>query len=167
MSFEVYGPAGSQPAAIRALYRSLLSRQALTLYSFGRRKAARRLWLLMSRDNRLDPGPLHNIAVSSTVEGESDRALTAWKACAEAEYFQAVEQGSPRIGAQARAHLHREIGAAFGPAALRAEQHPSQVKVDAQAIWPGFSPAQHGCGRLSIISCFASGTRGWISAVRR
>jgi len=127
-TFEPYGPAESQPMAIQALRRTVQSRQALILYSYGRRRPAKRLWLAMSNEDRLDPRPLHNIAVCNSIEGDHDRVLTAWKAYAEAEYFQAVALGTPRSGAPARAMLHAELGATLGPAALRAEQHPNQLK---------------------------------------
>jgi len=130
-SFDVYGSFEIQPAAIADLRRRTISRQAATLYSFGRHQAARKLWLALSRENRLDPDPLHNIALCHTIEGDSARALIAWQACAEAEYFRAIVEGTPKSGAQTRAVLHGELSAALGFASLRSEGHPLKAQTDA------------------------------------
>ena len=113
-SFEAYGrlPAGSPLE--RSSHRERL-RAGVLLHRLGRTAEARRLWLGVSRENRLSVAASHNLAVSLTSHGSPGRALEAWQRHLAVLAAAAVIEEAPQRHAAVRTQLHRLLANAYGP----------------------------------------------------
>jgi hypothetical protein len=135
-SFRPYSARAVQMGPLRELRRYVEAREAEAWYRLGRRARARRIWVRLLCEDRLNEALLKCVAVCDTIEGDPARHLSSWRAYAEMLYFHAVAAGTPRVGALARADFHRHFGRAYGPAFL-AEEKEGPGEFDENA-WLGF-----------------------------
>ena len=115
-SLAVYSKDARASLPISALERSVRAREAETLYRFGKREEARRVWSGLAAEDALDYRLLRNIAVCDSLGPDLRRPLRSWQAYAETLYFHAAAAGDTSRLASERAAFHRDFGAAYGPA---------------------------------------------------
>lgn len=141
-SFRPYSARAGRMAPLGELRRFVEAREAEAWYRLGRRARARRIWVRLLREDRLNEGLLKCVAVCDTLEGDPARHLASWRAYAEMLYFHALAAGTPRVAARDRADFHRHFGRAYGPAFL-SEEKEGPGEFDGNA-WLGFfnSPAR-------------------------
>jgi hypothetical protein len=126
----------SYPASVwrlpemRALRILVRGREAETRYRLGDLSGARRGWIRVRSDDRLRLGAVRNLAVADTLGGAGSGQVAWWRAYAESLYERAIAAGSLRPYASARADLHRDLGGAFAPSRLAAEQLDDQGRPD-------------------------------------
>jgi len=135
-SFAPYETVIDRLPAMSMLRRSVRSAHADVLYRMDRRAEARRLWQHSLREDRVNAGLLHNIAVCDTYSRNVGRSLASWSAYAEVLYYLDVVSGDPSMHAAQRATLHRGLAGAYGPS----------IEMDER----GTPPA---CGTSSTTTC--------------
>jgi tetratricopeptide (TPR) repeat protein len=146
-TFRFYSPAALATPPMWALVRSTRTREAEALYRLGKRTEARRIWISLANEDRLDDKVLRNLAVTDTVGPDLDsrKPLSAWRAYAEMLYFHA--SGDFGRHSAERAAFHREFGAAYAPRCFAADQHKDGKRPESdEAEVLGFlnSPARVG-----------------------
>ena len=127
-TFAPYSETEFNFQGLRDLRFSLLARQAMIWYRFGRRDQARRIWSQLHSEDRLDAGILRNLAVCDTLCGRSVSALSAWRSLIELIYFYDIVADDLRPHADARRGLHRGLSHGYAPAIL-------QLKPDEWGTW--------------------------------
>lgn len=121
-TFNGYAEESLAHPGIFALRWSVLARQAETYYRFGRKPAARRIWVQLLRSDWLSSPVRKNLAIALTGNAEHGRERTAWRDYCEVLYFQSSLARTVSEGAATRAAFHTHFGCAYAPACLRNER---------------------------------------------
>ncbi|MFH1463071.1 MAG: hypothetical protein ABIO70_01665 [Pseudomonadota bacterium] len=116
-SLQPYGmPAPDSPIALLGQRERV--RFGLLLHRLGRQAQARRIWLEVLQADPLCAAASRNIAVSTTVSEDPQRALAAWQRHATVSLCRALVRGTLTEDAAERVELHRQFAAAYLPAWL-------------------------------------------------
>lgn len=115
-----------QMRALRILVRGY---EAETRYRSGDLPAARRGWIRVLTDDPLRQAASKNLAVAATLGGDGSQ-VRWWRAYAENLYEHAIRTRNLRLHAGARADLHRDLGGAWAPARLAAEEPEDRPGLD-------------------------------------
>ncbi len=129
-SFIPYETVIDRLPAMSMLRRSVRSAHAEMLHRMGRRSETRRLWQHSLREDRVNPGILHNVAVCDTYSRNLGRSLSSWQAYAEVLYYLDVVSGDPSMHAAGRAELHRSLAGAYGPSIEMDERNNVEADVE-------------------------------------
>jgi tetratricopeptide (TPR) repeat protein len=134
-TFDADTPEDRRLPPIRSLQVSLQARHAEALYRLGRTAEARRIWVGLARDDRLNEKLFKNLAVADSAGVDLGRPLHSWRAYAELLYFDALAAGTPRVHARERGDLHRHLGSAYAPVSLLPREHgQDEIPPDEHAL---------------------------------